>query len=422
MQPSPKIHLPSVIQLLVSGLGLTLFLPVTAGMLVLGVLSLSEGLPPSQETLPLLSLAWTMGISSLLMIPSLVYAIMRLLNKPLPDWKLSNPRRTATRAMLLWPALIGIGLITTRNNALTLVILPPIQIAALGLPLWWLVEMGRSGLKPGTPQRGWGGRQFWADHHLRGHTDRGSPGNWWVWRAGCFMAFNPARINGRTQPHRTTAGLFPDESGSRRTHHHTFSQQARCFVRYYRLHRRDCPHSGRIHQTAGLWGFAGKPLTPAEGFTMGAICGATFALFESLGMFISPGVAEGWGLLILGRTGTGILHTVTSAVMGWGLAAAWSQRKYWSLGASYLIAISLHGIWNLFGILSGFGYADQPGRACVRPAIGCPSQHHRAGRPAGAGDYPAGNFLRLQPPLAGSRSPACSICGRIKPPVSPKFA
>lgn len=360
MQKTTKIHLPSVFQLLVSGLGLALFLPTAVGVLALGVFSLmGEGIA-GQETLPLLSLAWIMGISGLLMLPSLAYALARLLNKPLPDWKLSNPLRAANRAMLLWPLVIGLGLLSAGNNTLVMLVLPPIQIVALGLPLWWLVEMGRAGLKSRSPQRDWGMISFGLTvtstltliAEVLVIVAAGLLAAVWlstrpelldeINRIGQRLAYsrmNPVIIERILTPILSNPavlfGIIAFSAGI-------------------------VPLLEEFIKPLALWGLAGKRLTPAEGFAMGAICGATFALFESLGMFLSPGAAESWGLLILGRTGTGILHTVTSAVMGWGLASAWSQQKYWSLGAAYLIAVSMHGIWNLFGMLSGFGMLISP--------------------------------------------------------------
>lgn len=360
MQKTSTIHLPSVLQLLVSGLGLTFFLPAALGVLAMGLLSLLGGGLNGPEPLPLFSLAWVMGLSGILMVPSLAYALARLLNKPLPDWKLANPLRAANRAMLLWPLAIGIGMLSANHATLALLVLPVIQIVALGLPLWWLVEHGRAGLKTGTPQRNWGmvsfGLTVTATLTLVAELLVLAAAGLLV---GAWLSTQPELL----------------EELNRIGQRLVYSQMNPVVIERILTPILSNPGVlfGIIAFSAGivplieelikpivLWGFIGKRLSPAEGFALGAICGATFALFESLGMLLSPQAAESWGLLILGRAGTGILHTVTSAMMGWGLASAWSERKYWSLGAAYLIAVSMHGVWNLFGMLSGFGMLIAP--------------------------------------------------------------
>jgi hypothetical protein len=97
-----------------------------------------------------------------------------------------------------------------------------------------------------------------------------------------------------------------------------------------------------------LWGWT-RRLTPSQGFVAGLLCGSMFALLESLGTFVSPLGGE-WVGVVLGRTGTSLLHTVTTALVGWGLATAWSREDYPGLGLVFFLGIALHGIWNLFSL------------------------------------------------------------------------
>jgi hypothetical protein len=84
------------------------------------------------------------------------------------------------------------------------------------------------------------------------------------------------------------------------------------------------------------------------------ICGASFALLESLGAMASSSL-ETWPLIAIGRIGTGILHTTTSGLIGWGLGSAWSEGKFGRLAASYTAAVCFHGLWNIFALMSGMG-------------------------------------------------------------------
>ena len=107
-----------------------------------------------------------------------------------------------------------------------------------------------------------------------------------------------------------------------------------------------------LFKSLGLWFLPKHMLTPAKGFKFGLICGATFGMVESLGMVASAPI-EGWAGIIIGRLGTGLLHTVTTGLIGWGLATAWSKKHYLELGLSYLVSVFLHGLWNMFGLILG---------------------------------------------------------------------
>jgi RsiW-degrading membrane proteinase PrsW (M82 family) len=123
----------------------------------------------------------------------------------------------------------------------------------------------------------------------------------------------------------------------------------------------------------GLWVLVGKKLTPAQGFLAGLLSGAAFALLESLGSIASPS-GQAWLTLVLGRTGTGILHTVTTGLMGWALASTWRDGRYLRLAGVYLLAVGLHGLWNVFGMLMALpillGPASVPGPLVVFVRLG----------------------------------------------------
>jgi hypothetical protein len=83
------------------------------------------------------------------------------------------------------------------------------------------------------------------------------------------------------------------------------------------------------------------------------ICGASFALYESLGSLVTTGV-DSWAMVAIGRIGTGILHVTASGLVGWGMAKAWSERRYGTLAAAYLAAFAFHSMWNLSALMTGF--------------------------------------------------------------------
>ena len=110
-----------------------------------------------------------------------------------------------------------------------------------------------------------------------------------------------------------------------------------------------------------VWIFARRLETRLDGFVLGALCGAAYALFETGGLGAAAG---GDWLLVLGaRGGTSLLHIATSAWMGSAIVPAIRERKIVQLFGVYALSIFLHGTWNALSIFSGLGAAanGQPG-------------------------------------------------------------
>jgi len=102
---------------------------------------------PLRKFLPFLSLMWVCGLVCLLLLPSILLSVMRLLDKPLPTWQWKGEFRVASLAMIVWPLALIAGTYISRTGALDWLLLPPLQLLVVGLPLWWLIEFGRRGLQ-----------------------------------------------------------------------------------------------------------------------------------------------------------------------------------------------------------------------------------------------------------------------------------
>jgi hypothetical protein len=96
-------------------------------------------------------------------------------------------------------------------------------------------------------------------------------------------------------------------------------------------------------------------VSPGQGFAVGVLGGASYALVESLG--VSPGISGSMNILSVARVGTDLLHITTAGLMGWALVRCWQERKLLQLGATYLIVILLHGLWNALSLSSALGSA-----------------------------------------------------------------
>jgi uncharacterized Tic20 family protein len=116
-----------------------------------------------------------------------------------------------------------------------------------------------------------------------------------------------------------------------------------------------------------IWLLHKRNLTPVEGFTVGLVCGASFALLESL-FSISAVLPDERLYVITGRLGTGLLHIFTAGINGWALAATWRDGKYWRVAIAYGTSVLIHGVWNLFALLMGLHMAGDAFPSIVDPA------------------------------------------------------
>jgi len=104
----------------------------------------------------------------------------------------------------------------------------------------------------------------------------------------------------------------------------------------------------------GVWMLVGQKPTPSQGFVAGLLSGAGYAMFENLALSASAG--DAWSMIMLARTGTSLIHIMTTGLMGWSLALAWNQGKHLRLVLTYLGVVLIHGLWN--GLVLTFTFAS----------------------------------------------------------------
>ena len=111
------------------------------------------------------------------------------------------------------------------------------------------------------------------------------------------------------------------------------------------------PFTEELIKPIGVWLFAAKLDSPAQGFALGALSGAAYALIETFG---SSGQTTEWASLISTRIGTSLLHITSTALMGWAIASVWRDRKLLKFFAVYLSSSILHGAWNTSVIMYSY--------------------------------------------------------------------
>ncbi|MGB7874913.1 MAG: PrsW family glutamic-type intramembrane protease [Anaerolineales bacterium] len=111
-----------------------------------------------------------------------------------------------------------------------------------------------------------------------------------------------------------------------------------------------------IEETAkslGVWFVADRLQTPAQGFALGVLSGAGFALAESLSASLSAD--DAWAVTLGMRAVSGSMHMLATGLFGWGIAYARLEKRYFRLIGMALLAILLHSAWNAGAVFSVAG-------------------------------------------------------------------
>ena len=110
-----------------------------------------------------------------------------------------------------------------------------------------------------------------------------------------------------------------------------------------------------------VWLLGKKLHSPAEGFALGALGGAGFALVE--GFMSASGNPTVLGVGVAARATSSLMHITASAVLGWGIASAFLEKRYGRLALAYLTSMTIHGLWNGAALLTVYGalrFSTQP--------------------------------------------------------------
>ncbi len=111
------------------------------------------------------------------------------------------------------------------------------------------------------------------------------------------------------------------------------------------------PMVEELFKPLAVWLFAKSIETPAQGFALGLLSGAAFALVESLNA--SSDGSTTWPIIVSVRAGTTLLHVTASGLVGWGIASAFREKKILRLFAAYFSAVMIHGLWNACALGAG---------------------------------------------------------------------
>jgi len=350
-KPGPRWR--SWLLLIFSSIGVLLSFMAGGLLLLTGGFALVSLPLPAMNALSLLNFAWVMLLVGVLCLPAVVYSVFELRGTLIPARSNRKLFLAASAGMLVW-ALLVILFETVETSQLAWLLLPPMVLLTAVLPLWWFVETGRRGLLPEPPARTWGIASFnllitlpvilMLELILLLLL---------VLAGGVYLSTQP----GFAQQLAILEGLLSDPNFDPQILNDMLMgwlQQPGVVFGVLVVVSGIVPLIEELFKPLAVWLFAVDRLTPTQGFIAGMISGACFALWENLTALSTAGDGSGTFILVA-RVGTGLLHIVTSGLVGWGLASFWQSRRH--LGrmlGMYFLAVTLHGLWNAAGVVSGF--------------------------------------------------------------------
>ncbi len=339
----------TIAQLVVSILDILLALGSVAALAFVLITSLNDETSAPEST-QLINILFVIVAVIFLTIPSLVSSIRFLAGAP-PRPPVRRKLLYASLALILVPLLV---LLSTQ--------LPPdrsygwlpaiISVFTVLIPIWWFLELGRFRLPAGSVQRQWGLSTFsifitlpviivveiivlglglvFAALWLVQQPEFAPI----LSQLGSQSGFDLALLD------ELAANLAP------------LLSRPGVIAALLAAVVLVVPMLEELLKPLALWLLHKRGLSPAEGFTAGLICGAAFALLESL-FSVSAVLPGDWLYTVTGRVGTGLLHIFTAGLNGWALASTWQDGSQFRVGLTYILTVLIHGAWNFFAVVMG---------------------------------------------------------------------
>lgn len=293
---------------------------------------------------------WIAGLTAILAIPSIVHSARRL-NGKVSYGGMRRRFLAASILLLLIPLLILLGQKTSTSISFRW-LTSPVNVFLVLIPIWWFVEFGRFQLSSGSLQRQWALVNFSVFLTL--------PltilvevivvgialvfGSMWLIQQPDFAPFLEQILQ-----------QYPfDPLNFQLTEIDVISllQRPDVITAAFLAISLVIPMVEEALKPLAVWFLVKREFSPAEGFSAGLICGASFALIES-SFSLSAITTEDWLFTIVGRVGTGLLHILTAGLNGWALAASWKDGKYLRTGFIFVFTVLIHGVWNFLAVLMG---------------------------------------------------------------------
>ncbi len=345
-QRKKRVHWPSVAQLAFSLLATMTMWGGGVGMLALRF----TGRAMQGNVSP--QLLWNMAAGyfmlGLVFLPSAAYAFFRLSGRrPVSVWPGGRVYRAgAWLAPVLFLASLGLGATGMRGAPGMRLLMPLAHLVAAITPVWWWLRLGSTRLHvTQSGQRRWGlvsaglGIGPFLSMLIEITLVLGAVGAAALWATQNPQAGGALESMGKRLLF--TAG---NPAATRRALKHILETYPLLRLAGLTAFGVFVPLVEEVCKPLGVWVLSRKNISPQEGLLSGMISGGMFALLEST---LSRAQGDTWLVTMAGRGGTSLMHIATAGLVGYALARAWRERRYLHLAGAYLLAVLLHGAWNV---------------------------------------------------------------------------
>lgn len=351
MQKRQSVDVLSVLQFVFSGLAVLILLGTAAGLALTGVASKVGDASSTGSVTPLFLLTVSAALLGLLMIPSTATALMRMLGKPVSTRPfLRNFRPVIAFTPLMWVLSLLAGNWISNSVNMEWLLLPPLHLLAIGLPIVWLLALALRDLPVGSAQRRWGSFSTGAvGSTILSFLLEAVVGLVLLVVAGVYASTRPELLAEMNRLVQRLSMVQENPDAILRILSPLVQKPEVALVALIYLAGM-VPLIEELVKPLAAWLLFRRRLTPTDGFVVGLICGAGFALAESLGTASAVTGAQ-WLVVVAARSGTGLMHMLTAGLTGWALASTWRDGKVLRLVGAYLLAVLLHAAWNFTSLL-----------------------------------------------------------------------
>jgi hypothetical protein len=345
--PASRSALPLVIVLVLAA---CLLLGLGGIFALIGILSYVQDRNAANAVSGLI-VAGAFVTCGLLIAPSLYYNFRRMMGRAedTQPTRLRLPGWTFLVAFGIWGSLLGAGSLLSQKIEATWLLMPFVAIPAAALPVFALAALALRGLPFGTPRRA-------SSAFSLGLTV--GPFIIAILEFGLiFVALLCAVIWIAAQPDLQRELLSLGTRIKSASEEEVLSlllpwiAKPGVIVALLAGVAVAVPLIEEALKPIGMWLFARRVETPRDGFVLGTLSGAAYALFENLSA--AANIQSDWPAVMLARVGTSALHVFTAGLIGWGLASALRERRYGRMLACYAAGVMIHGLWNGGAILFG---------------------------------------------------------------------
>jgi RsiW-degrading membrane proteinase PrsW (M82 family) len=354
------ISWPSVLQAVLSGAAALVSWGITA-LVMIGVVG--ELVNPSGDRYllsSLLSLILAGALMGSLFTGSLFFSLMRLVGRKIAFgswWTALRAMLHPKRLIIAYPLVLGLGYLANQTSLSRNIVLPLLNILSLTIPVIVLVWLALRGLPKGSYQLGWGafslglaiGPTVVLTLELVGIVVM-------VIGLAISVGANPDLMEAVTEIGRLSFEadnpyLVDEAVGG-------LLSRPQVLLSILAYLAGFVPLVEELFKPISVWVLLGRKLRPVDGWVIGALSGAGFAIFESLSQAT---VDAGWWLGVVGRLGASIPHVFTTAFMGYTLALARNQKRYGRVLPVFLGVVAIHSLWNASSVMAMVTSLGAPG-------------------------------------------------------------